>query len=167
MPDTDQGYFIMRKNIYLFVIATMLFVIMPVCASAASMVNQPSVSFASAGHKINNYKYICIENQGNAYGLEERYRDFFTEIGFTVLTEDEAEELSATEREKLLMVNYTCTVVAGAASSQTLTMRNTANKIVYSRSESAYTMTANSDMKRAAKKIMKAVRALEYKYEGE
>ena len=167
MPDTDQGYLIMRKNIYLFVIATMLFAIMPVCASAASMVNQPSVSFVSAGHKINNYKYICIENQGNAYGLEERYRDFFTEIGFTVLTEDEAEDLSVKEREKMLMVNYTCTVVAGAASSQTLTMRNTANKIVYSRSESAYTMTANSDMRRAAKKIMKAVRALEYKYEGE
>lgn len=157
----------MRKNIFLFVLAVIIFAIMPVDTSAASIVNNPSNAHASTGHKINNYKYICIENQGNAYGLEEKYRDFFSEIGFTVLTEDEAEELSATEREKLLMANYTCTVVAGAASSQTLTLRNTANKIVYSRSESAYTMTANSDMKRAAKKIMKAVRALEYKYEGE
>ena len=157
----------MRLNIFLFVLTVIIFAIMPVDTSAASIVNNPSNVHALTEHKINNYKYICIENQGNAYGLEEKYRDFFSEIGFTVLTEDKAEEFSATEREKLLMANYTCTVVAGAASSQTLTLRNTANKIVYSRSESAYTMTANSDMKRAAKKIMKAVRALEYKYEGE
>lgn len=156
----------MRKNIYLFVIATMLFAITPVGAKAASMVNQPSESFVSAGHKINSYKYIYIENQGNQYGLEERYRDFFTEIGFTVLTEEEYELLGSAERQKLLIVNYTCTVVAGAASSQTLTMRNTSDRIVYSRSESAYTMTANSDMRRAAKKIMKAIKKLEYRYEG-
>ena len=121
---------------------------------------------ALSGHKINNYKYIYIENQGNQYGLEERYRDFFVEIGFTVLSEEEYEVLSSAERQKLLIVNYTCTVVAGAASSQTLTLRNSSDKIVYSRSESAYTMTANSDMRRAAKKIMKAIKNLEYKYEG-
>lgn len=129
----------------------------PVAATAQSQV----------GHKINSYKYIYIENQGNQYGLEERYHNFFVEIGFTVLTDDEAEKLSDKEREKMLVLNYTCTVVAGAASSQTLTLRNVANKIVYSRSESAYTLTANSDMRRAAKKIMYAIRALGYKYEGE
>lgn len=43
---------------------------------------------------------------------------------------------------------------------------STSDRIVYSRSESAYTMTANSDMKRAAKKIMKAIKKLEYRYEG-
>ena len=152
-------------------IAMLIATIFASTAVSTASANQTSptqaVVQAQSGHKINNYKYIYIENQGNQYGLEERYRDFFVEIGFTVLSEEEYEVLGSSERQKLLIVNYTCTVVAGAASSQTLTLRNSSDKIVYSRSESAYTMTANSDMRRAAKKIMKAIRNLEYKYEGE
>lgn len=156
----------MKKIKFALLIATIFASAAVSSVSANTISPSQVVAQSQAGHKINSYKYIYIENQGNQYGLEERYRDFFVEIGFTVLSEEEYEVLSSAERQKLLLVNYTCTVVAGAASSQTLTMRNSSDKIVYSRSESAYTMTANSDMRRAAKKIMKAIRNLEYKYEG-
>ena len=62
---------------------------------AAMLISTTSFAQNKAGHKINGYKYLCMEEQGNLHDLEDMFNAFFAEIGFTILTPDDEEELRA------------------------------------------------------------------------
>lgn len=46
----------------------------------------PCVIYA---HKINGYKYLTIESQGNPYKIESKINNFFKGIGFKVISMDD------------------------------------------------------------------------------
>lgn len=127
-----------------------------------------TVSFAQnkTGHKINNFKYLCMEQQGNLYDLEDRFNNFFASIGFTILTPDEEEELSEFERMYVLFGSYVHNAVQDALNNTTLTLRDKDGKIIFSSTkESACFVSVKRCAEKGADKIIQQIRALNYSFE--
>lgn len=139
--------------------------------SIAAIANQTealSVTFnttSRVGHKINGYKYLCMNEQGNQYDLEDKFNAFFESIGFVLLTEDEVEELDENEKKYVLYSSYVCQLVVGGPSNLSFTLRNNSGKIIFSSSENGYGMTATSDFKKASNKIIERIKQLNYSFD--
>ncbi|MCQ2271804.1 MAG: hypothetical protein MJZ72_03330 [Bacteroidales bacterium] len=120
----------------------------------------------SGQHKINGYKYLCMENQGNQYDLENKFNAFFESIGFTILTEDEEEELPESERIYVLYGTYFHKAVPDALNNTTLTLRNKDGKIIFSSTrESACFISVKNCVRKGSDKIIEEIRALNYSFD--
>ena len=117
-------------------------------------------------HKINGYKYLCMEDQGNQYDLEDKFNAFFESIGFIILTPDDEEELDDDERQYVLYGTYVCQLMIGAASNLTLTLRNSDGKIIFSSSKEGMGFASpKSDFKKASNKIINQLQNLNYSFD--
>ena len=80
-------------------------------ANPITLIPEKTVVLNNSGHKINGYKYLCMEEQGNLHDLEDMFNAFFAEIGFTILTPDDEEELEEEEKRYVLYGNYETKIV--------------------------------------------------------
>lgn len=120
----------------------------------------------TSGHKINGYKYLCMENQGNQYNLEDKFNVFFASIGFTVLTPDEEETLAESEKVYVLYGTYEHRTVPDGLNNTTLTLRNKDGKIIFSVTrESACFISVKSCAEKGSDKIINDIRALNYSFD--
>ena len=131
---------------------------------------EPSAMFieetSGINHKINGYKYLCMENQGNRYDLEDRFNTFFASIGFVILSEDEEEELDEDERKYVLYGTYEHNTVQDALDNTTLTLRNRDGKIIFSSTkESACFISVKRCAQKGADKIIQQIRNLNYSFD--
>lgn len=131
---------------------------------------EPSTTFieesSNVNHKINGYKYLCMANQGNQYDLEERFNAFFASIGFTILTEDEEEELDEEEKKYVLYGTYEHNAVQNALNNTTLTLRNKDGKIIFSSTkESGCFVSVKRCAEKGADKIIQQIRSLNYSFD--
>lgn len=144
-----------------------LCLLVAVAFSTISLANHPITSNAS--HKINGYKYICMENQGNQYDLEDKFNAFFGNIGFIVLTEEEVENLDGREKIYVLYGSYQCSFATnedGTMSNLTFTLRNAGGKIIFSSSKGGYAlMSPRRGFKKASNKIIKQIEDLNYSFD--
>lgn len=120
---------------------------------------------SNGGHKINGYKYLCMNDQGNQYDLEDKFNAFFQSIGFVIMTEGEIEDLDEKEKQYVLYGSYVCQLVVGGASNLTFTLRNNNGKIVFSSSQEGYGLSAKSDFRKASNKIIKQIEQLNYTFD--
>ncbi len=133
---------------------------------AVSLFSTVSTAQNNSRHKINNYKYLCMEQQGNLYDLEDRFNNFFESIGFTILTPDEEENLSDAERLYVLYGSYIHNAVQDALNNTTLTLRDKDGKIIFSSTkESACFVSVKRCAEKGADKIIQQIRALNYSFE--
>ena len=119
----------------------------------------------SEAHRINNYKYIIIKEQGNQYGLEDRFNKYFSKIGFTTLTTYDLNNLANNEKPYVLYGNYECIIRVSAQSSLILTLQDLSGTTVWGVTESAITFSVDGDMKKAAGKIFDRLKELDYHFE--
>lgn len=121
---------------------------------------------SNVNHKINGYKYLCMANQGNQYDLEDKFNNFFASIGFTILTEDDEEELDEAERKYVLYGTYEHNAVQDALNNTTLTLRNSDGKIIFSSTkESGCFISVKRCAEKGADKIIRQIRELNYSFD--
>lgn len=133
---------------------------------AAMLFSTTSYAQNKAGHKINGYKYLCMEQQGNLHDLEDKFNAFFAEIGFTILTPDDEEELSDDERLYVLYGSYLYNTVPDALDNMTLTLRNSTGRIIFSSTkEAACFVSVKRCAQKASDKIIQQIRALNYSFD--
>lgn len=141
-----------------------LCLLVAVAFSTIALANQPTTS--NVGHKINGYKYLCMENQGNKYDLEDKFNAFFASIGFSILSEDDEDELDENEKKYVLYGTYEHNAVPDALNNTTLTLRNNEGKIVFSSTkESACFISVKSCANKGSDKIIKEIKALNYSFD--
>lgn len=133
---------------------------------AAMLISTTSFAQNKAGHKINGYKYLCMEEQGNLHDLEDMFNAFFAEIGFTILTPDDEEELENEEKRYVLYGNYETKIVEDDFFSLSLTLRNSKGKIIFSSAKnSAIFFSLKKSIDRASDKIFDEIIGLNYKFD--
>lgn len=121
---------------------------------------------SNVNHKINGYKYLCMANQGNQYDLEDKFNNFFASIGFTILSEDNEEELDEKERKYVLYGTYEHNAVQNALNNTTLTLRNKEGKIIFScTKESGCFISVKRCAEKGADKIIRQIRELNYSFD--
>ena len=141
------------KQIYLLLVATVFF-------------GTVSIAQSKSGHKINGYKYLCMENQGNQYDLEDKFNAFFSSIGFIILAEDEEEKLDDNERTYVLYGTYAHNTVQDGLDNTTLTLRDKEGKIVFSSTkESACFISVKNCANKGSDKIINEIKALNYSFD--
>ena len=125
-------------------------------------------TISNIGHKINGYKYLYMENQGNQYDLEDKFNAFFESIGFIILSEDEEEKLDENEKRYVLYGTYQCTFATnedGTMSNLTLTLRDSKGKIVFSSSKGGWSsMSPRRGFNKASNKIINQLKELNYSF---
>lgn len=132
--------------------------------STFALANQPVAS--NVGHKINGYKYLCMEQQGNLHDLEDKFNAFFGSIGFTILTPDEEEEITEEERQYVLYGSYVYNTVPDGLDNMTLTLRNCKGKIVFSSTkEAACFVSVKRCANKASDKIINQIKDLNYTFD--
>lgn len=118
-------------------------------------------------HKINGFKYFCMEYLGNQYDLEDKFNAFFASIGFVIISEDEVEELDENERQYILYGSYVCQLVMGGSSNLTLTLRNQNGKMIFSSSkEGTCFFSPKCEFNKASDKIIMQLKKLNYKFDS-
>lgn len=121
---------------------------------------------SNVGHKINGYKYLCMEQQGNLHDLEDKFNSFFAELGFTIITPDDEEELSEEERLYVLYGSYVYNTVPDGLDNMTLTLRNSNGKIIFSSTkEAACFISVKRCANKASDKIINQIRSLNYSFD--
>lgn len=119
-----------------------------------------------SGHKINGYKYLCMEEQGNLYNLEDKFNAFFESIGFIIITPDDEEELDEEERVYVLYGSYVHNAVQDALNNTTLTLRNKDGKIIFScTKESACFISVKRCAEKGYDKIIQEIKKLNYSFD--
>ena len=150
----------------LFCIVAIMTISIVASAKDAEVLPIESYFESSISHKINGYKYLCMENQGNQYDLEDKFNAFFESIGFTILTPDDEEELDDDERQYVLYGSYVCQPMINATSNLTFTLRNSDGKIIFSSSKEGMGVASlKSDFKKASNKIIKQLKNLDYSFD--
>jgi len=141
-----------------------VFVIAAAIFSSFSFASQNEISQVDdVTHAINGYKYLCMENQGNQYDLEDKFNAFFATIGFTILTQDRVVYLSDVEKQYVLYGTYVCQPAINAASNLTLTLRDKDGKIIFSSSKEGMCVASlKCDFNRASDKIIQQISSLNY-----
>ena len=141
-----------------------LCLLVAVTFSTIALANQPSA--CNVGHKINGYKYLCMEQQGNLHDLEDKFNAFFGSIGFSIITPDEEEEMSEEERQYVLYGSYVYNTVPDGLDIMTLTLRNSKGKIVFSSTkEAACFVSVKRCANKASDKIINQIKDLNYTFD--
>lgn len=116
-------------------------------------------------HKINEYKFIHIEETGNLYGVEDRLAEYFSKIGFQLVDSNEMEDMSNEDKALLLVVTYEWRIVVGAPSTLLVTFTDISGTDIYKAAGQGNSFTAEGDMKKALKKVFERIDGLHYKFE--
>lgn len=116
-------------------------------------------------HKINGYKYLCMEEQGNKYDLEDKFNAFFSSIGFIIITPNEETELNETERQYVLYGTYETKTLESDFFSLSLTLRNKNGNIVYSSTKnSVIFFSLKKAINNASDDVIEQIKALNYSF---
>lgn len=121
----------------------------------------PCVIYA---HKINRYKYLTIESQGNPYKIESKINNFFKGIGFKVISMDDFPSLSREEGELALIAKYSYDIVYDGESNVSLTLSNTRGDVVFTTKQFGISFTAKGDISKALNRIFHQIENLNYKF---
>lgn len=121
---------------------------------------QPTVTTscvgAGTGHKINGYKYLCMQDLGNQYELEDKFNSYFESKGFVILSEDEENELDEAEKNYVLYGSYVCVLPESGAANLSLSLRNKSGKMIFSCSKEGTCMfSPKCEFRKASNKIIK------------
>ena len=116
-------------------------------------------------HKINEYKFIHIEETGNLYGVEDRLSEYFSKIGFQLVDSNEMEDMSNEDKALLLVVTYEWRIIVGAPSTLLVTFTDNSGTDIYKAAGQGNSFTAEGDMKKALKKVFERIDGLHYKFE--
>ena len=122
------------------------------------------LSLTVDAHKINEYKYLYVAEKGNLYGIETSIKNFFSSIGFSIVTSTDLEEMNNSDKVYVLTATYNFQIVYGGHSTLTLTLTNPRGTIVYCTSGEGISFSAKGDMKKASKEIFSEIRGLNYKF---
>ena len=107
-----------------------------------------------------------MEQQGNLHDLEDKFNSFFAELGFTIITPDDEEELSEEERLYVLYGSYVYNTVPNGLDNMTLTLRNSNGKIVFSSTkEAACFVSVKRCANKASDKIINQIKDLNYSFD--
>lgn len=125
------------------------------------------ISLTIGAHKINAYKFICISETGNVYGIEKKLTHYFKELGFTTVASYNIEDMSSTDKSQLLIANYEWNIVYGGPSTLLLTLTDITGSIIFKcgGQGNSIAMSAKGDMSNALRKIFKQIDALHYAYD--
>lgn len=115
-------------------------------------------------HRINGYRYLAINSQGNPFDVEIRMEKFFTKLGFKIVRLDDFPELSREQGEEALIADYQYDIVYDGHSSLKLTLKNVAGDIIFTSKAYGISFSAKGDMKRALNKIFDQITNLNYKF---
>lgn len=120
---------------------------------------------AVMAHPINNYKYIVIEHQEKAAkDIEPRMSKEFTNLGFTILTEDEASRLDEKGKKETLIAKYRCRQSGECIFKMVLI--NISGEEIYEDEQifGAGFMSRKNDRQGAIKRIFKELKKLDYQF---
>ncbi len=123
-----------------------------------------SVVIGSA-HPINNYKYIVIEHQEKAAkDIEPRMSKEFDNLGFIILTEEQAGQLDEQAKQETLGAKYRCRQSGECIFK--IELINTSGEEVYEDEQifGAGFMSRKNDRQGAIKRIFKELKKLDYHY---
>ena len=122
---------------------------------------------AMNAHRINNYKYLTINSQGNPYDIETKIEKFFTSIGFEIVQSEEFPELSREQGEEALIASYEYNIVYNGHSSIKLTLTNVSDETIFTSKAYGMAFTGKGDMKKALNKIFDQITKLGYQFTPE
>ena len=116
-------------------------------------------------HPINNYKYVVIEHQEKAAkDIEPRMSKEFGNLGFIVLSEDEASQLDELGKTETLIAKYRCRQ-SGECIFKIELINNSGNDIYEDEQIfGARFMSRKNDRQGAIKRIFKELKKLNYQY---
>lgn len=116
-------------------------------------------------HKINGYKYIIINQQGDIYKIESKLEDAFTKIGFKVIQPEKENDLSAKEKSYILYASYSFNIHFGYASDLTVVLRDNSRSEIYRSTTTGQSWTSSGDMSKAVGKLFKNMKKLNYTFD--
>ena len=122
-------------------------------------------SITTYAHKINEYKFIHIEETGNLYGVEDRLSEYFSKIGFQLVDSNEMEDMSIEDKAQLLSVTYEWSINVGAPSTLIVILTDISGAEIYKAAGQGNSFSANGDMKKALKIVFERIDGLHYKFE--
>ena len=123
-----------------------------------------SIGLASGNdHKINEYKYLCVQDLGNQYGIEDKLTNYFKGKNVELLTPNEVEQLDETDKSLVLFASYACTLPERGSANLTVTLRNQDGRIVYSCTKEGFCLwhlivgafSPKCEFRKATKKIFR------------
>lgn len=115
-------------------------------------------------HKINNYKFVYIEEAGNLHGIEKKLSSKLSQLGFHVISSNELEDISKEEKTLLLIVTYDWIVNVGAPSTLKITFTDNYGTDIYKVATQGNTWTEKGDMSIALNKLSRKLEDLHYKF---
>ena len=116
-------------------------------------------------HPINNYKYVVIQHQDEAAkDVEPRMVKEFSNLGFVVLSEEEATQLDEQSQKELLNAKYRCRQSGECIFK--LELINNSGEEIYEDEQifGGGFMSRKNDRQGAIKRIFKALKKLNYQY---
>ena len=115
-------------------------------------------------HKINNYKFVYIEEAGNLHGIEEKLSSKLSKLGFHVVSSNDLEEINKEDKTLLLIVTYDWIVNVGAPSTLKITFTDNYGIDIYKVATQGNTWTEKGDMNIALNKLSRKLEDLHYKF---
>ena len=116
-------------------------------------------------HPIDNYKFVVILHQEEAAkDIEPRMTKEFSDLGFTVVSEEEVAELDEQGKKGLLKAKYRCRQSGECIFK--LELINNSGDVVYEDEQifGAGFMSRKNDRQGAIKRIFKELKKLDYQY---
>lgn len=116
-------------------------------------------------HPIDNYKFVVILHQEEAAkDIEPRMTKEFSDLGFTVVSEEEVAELDEQGKKELLKAKYRCRQSGECIFK--LELINNSGDVVYEDEQifGAGFMSRKNDRQGAIKRIFKELKKLDYQY---
>ena len=140
----------------LCVIAIMALALTGAMAGQTQLVKSSALLSNDKSHKINEYKYLCMQDLGNQYELEDKFNSYFESKGFVILSEDEENELDEAEKNYVLYGSYVCVLPESGAANLSLSLRNKSGKMIFSCSKEGTCMfSPKCEFRKASNKIIK------------
>ena len=123
------------------------------------------VVISAFAHPINKYKYVCIQHQEEAAkDVEPRMVNEFTNLGFTVLNDNDLEQLDEQSKQELLIAKYRCRQSVECIFK--IELLNSKGEVVYEDEQifGGGFMSRKNDRQGAIKRIFKELKKLDYQY---
>ena len=120
---------------------------------------------STMAHTIDNYKYVVILHQEEAAkDIEPRMTKEFSNLGFTVLSEEGVAELDEQAKNELLKAKYRCRQSGECIFK--LELINNSGDVIYEDEQifGAGFMSRKNDRQGAIKRIFKELKKLNYQY---
>lgn len=121
-------------------------------------------SIAISAHKINNYKFVYIEEAGNLHSIEDKLAAKLSKLGFHIVSSNDMEEMSINNKALLLVLTYDWSVNVGAPSTLKVTFSDNYGVEIYKVATQGNTWTERGDMSIALNKLSRKLENLHYRF---